>query len=274
MKVFYDDLIFRIIASVVCAHFVVMYGVEISFFVVLLKPMYWIAMGGSALIAFILVTAIRSVTIRLDKRYDWASRMTPRIFLQLTFGLFLPGVIAFLLAFIYFTVRGVDVFKTYYLRIDYPVILLLILLANAYYLVYYVIAKLKVVDGGNATDMLDTVSSTNGQVFLVNDGKQSIPVQVDQIAYFFREGDYNFLRTFEMEDYPIDRSLDEIEGYLPTTDFFRANRQFIIGRKAFQKFESLDYNKLGIFIQPEYKSQIIISQKRSRPFKDWIKLNG
>lgn len=264
----YKDIYFRIAASLLAAHFIVMFGVEASFFQVLLKPMYWIAMAGSFTIAFLLMVLVRFITRRLDRKFNWEQRTIERIFLQLLFGFVLPGVAAFLLAATYFAIRGYNILNTLYLRIDYPVILLLILLVNVYYLVYYVVVRLKQTTTAEEVKAIET--DTDRTVFIVTKGIHNIRLPIEDIAYFFREGDYNFLRTFTGEDYVLSSSLDDTEGKVSAVDYFRANRQMLVCRRSCMKYELLQYNKLELFTDPQYKSPIIISQKRSRDFKDWI----
>lgn len=266
--IIYKDIYFRIAGSLIGAHFIVMFGVEVSFFHVLLKPMYWIALAGSFTIAFLLMLIIRAITKRLDKKFNWEQRTVERIFTQLFFGFIMPGIAAFLLASIYFAIRGHNILKTLYLRIDYPVILLLIILVNVYYLVYYVIARLQ--QTTNGADNKTGENENEKAVFIVNKGTRNIPVPIEDVAYIFREGDYNFLRSFTGDDYILNSSLDDAEEKAPAADWFRANRQMLVSRKACKNYELLQYNKLELFTEPEYKSSIIISQKRSRDFKDWI----
>ncbi|WP_461789454.1 LytTR family DNA-binding domain-containing protein [Pedobacter sp.] len=268
----YNDFWLRVISSVIAAHFIVVYGVEKSLFHILLTPVYYVAMAGSVTIAFILITFVRMIYIRLDRKYGWIERPVERTGLQLLLGLIAPGILAFILASLYFSLRGMNILDTLYLRFDYPIILLLILFLNLYYLAYFFyqrmrIAELSVPNLPIVTEELDGLSQ---RAFLVNQGAKSIPVAVSSIAYFFREGSYNFLRTVSGDDYPVQQSLDEVQASLPDTEFFRANRQMLVSRKACKHFEPLAYNKLELFTEPAYKLQIVISQKRNRAFRDWL----
>lgn len=271
MKIEYKDMPFRVIASILAAHFIVMYGVETHFFQVLLKPIYWIAMAGSVTIAYLLIIVVRGISIRLDKKYDWEEKRLERVLLQFLVGFLIPGIIAFLLAFIYFSLRGKNIFDTLYLRIDYPIILVLLAALNAYYFTYYMAVKLKHAKEVTSVDSsVQQQAPADGSTFLVNRGAKNIPVPVDTIAYFFREGNFNLLRTFALQDYPITTSLDEVEELMGEHNFFRANRQMLVSKKACKHFETLPHNKLELFTEPNYKHQIVISQLRNRNFKDWI----
>lgn len=271
MKIEYKDTPFRIITSVLAAHFIVMYGIETPFFRVIVAPVYWIAMAGSVTIAYILITVVRSISIRLDRKYDWEEKRLERVLLQFLLGFLIPGIIAFLLAFVYFSLRGKNIFDTLYLRIDYPIILVLLAALNAYYYTYYIVVKLKYArEIASIDEPVLQQTPADGSTFLVNQGAKNILVPVNTIAYFFREGNFNLLRTFDLQDYPITTSLDEVEELMGEHNFFRANRQMLVSKKACKHFETLPHNKLELFTNPNYKHQIVISQKRNKHFKEWL----
>jgi uncharacterized membrane protein len=268
----YNDFWLRVISSVIAAHFIVVYGVEKSLFHILLTPIYYVAMAGSVTIAFILITFVRWIYIRLDRKYGWMERPVERTGLQLLLGLIAPGILAFILASVYFSLRGMNILDTLYLRFDYPIILLLILFLNLYYLAYFFYQRMRIAELSvpNVPIGTEEVDGEVQRTFLINQGPKSIPVSVASIAYFFREGSYNFLRTVSGDDYPVQQSLDELQALLPSSEFFRANRQMLVSRSACRYFEPLMYNKLELFTNPGYKMSVIISQKRNRAFRDWL----
>ncbi len=268
----YRDLSLRIIASVLAAHFIVVYGVEKSFFQILLTPIYYVAMTASVTIAFILISFVRWVYIKLDRKFDWVAKPLERTALQVLLGFIAPGILAFVLAFIYFSLRGMNILKTLYLRFDYPIILLLILFLNLYYLAYYFYGRMRIAETMVPNSPVIETDNSGSEVksFLVNQGVKNLPIPLKNIAYFFREGDLNFMRTFEGEDFVVSYSLDEIQQNLKEADFFRANRQMLVSRKACRHFEALPYNKLELFVEPNYKLPIVISQKRNKSLKEWL----
>jgi hypothetical protein len=268
----YNDLWLRIISSVLAAHFIVVYGVEKTLFQILLTPIYYVAMAASVAIAFTLISFVRWVSLRLSKNFDWIDKPMQRTGLQLLLGWIAPGILAFLMAFIYFSLRGMHILDTLYLRFDYPIILLLILLLNLYYLAYYFYERMRFAENAvvNSPIGQEEINGETRQTFLINQGAKSIPIPITDIAYFFREGAYNFLRTFNGDDYAVMQSLDEVQAVLSVADFFRANRQMLVSRKACKHFETLSYNKLELFLEPHYKLSVVISQKRNKPFREWL----
>ncbi len=57
---------------------------------------------------------------------------------------------------------------------------------------------------------------------------------------------------------------------LDEEQFFRANRQFIINTRSCQYFTNEENGKLAISLLPPFQDEVIISQKRSSVFKEWL----
>jgi hypothetical protein len=269
----YHDLYFRLLACLIGSHIIVVYGETKSTFEILLTPAYYYALAGSFLIAFILFSILRLISIRLDKSFEWEERKMERLLLQIFWGLTIPGLIAFLLAAFYFWIRGINILSTTYLRYDFQFILLQLALINSYYFASYFYmrwshAHKKVLYFHDRLNS-DSIENTNG-TFQVSKGAQNIILELDDIAYFFREGETNFIRTRNGEDYFISQSLDEVQQKLPQQKFFRVNRQLIAQRSSFKGYSLLSYGKLSADLLPPYKDEVVISQKRAVSFKNWL----
>jgi DNA-binding LytR/AlgR family response regulator len=106
--------------------------------------------------------------------------------------------------------------------------------------------------------------------FQVSKGTASLLLEFDEIAYCYREGENNFLRTMAGEDFFIGQSLDEMQQLLPEKEFFRLNRQMLANRSTCKRYHLLTYGKLSAELLPPFKSDVVISQKRAAAFKDWL----
>ncbi len=58
------------------------------------------------------------------------------------------------------------------------------------------------------------------------------PLHRDRIAWCYTRDEKVTACTHEGEQYPLDRTLETLQTELPAADFFRANRQFIVARRA------------------------------------------
>lgn len=108
------------------------------------------------------------------------------------------------------------------------------------------------------------------KVFIVHTTTKSVPVSVEDICYFFREGGHNFLRTFERVDYLIPQSLNEVQQKLDKRQFFRVNRQLIINYKACRDFRPAAYGKLELTLREPFHTPVKVSQLKAPKFRRWV----
>lgn len=108
------------------------------------------------------------------------------------------------------------------------------------------------------------------QVFLIHFRDKIIPLQDSNIA---------FLHTFEERvtaychdgnKYQIDLTLEALQSKLSSAEFFRANRQFIISRKAVKDISVWFGSRLTVNLNLETPERIIIPKARVHEFKNWL----
>ena len=63
----------------------------------------------------------------------------------------------------------------------------------------------------------------------------------------------------------------ELQALLPEADFFRANRQFIIARRAVKEIAVWFGSRLTLHLTVETPERIVISKARAPEFKEWLK---
>ncbi|MBL7137814.1 MAG: LytTR family transcriptional regulator DNA-binding domain-containing protein [Bacteroidales bacterium] len=106
--------------------------------------------------------------------------------------------------------------------------------------------------------------------FLVYRKDQILPIAVNDIAFFYLENQMVFCFTRENEKFIIDQALDKISQQLNPEDFFRANRQFIVSRKAIKAAVHHLNRKLKLSISPSPKEDIVIGKTKVTAFKEWL----
>ncbi len=106
--------------------------------------------------------------------------------------------------------------------------------------------------------------------FIVQVRNQWVPVDVNNIALFYREN-LNYLVTFEGEKYILTQStLDEIEAEINPALFYRANRQFIIHVKAIESIKVMDGSGLLVNLVKPLNYEVEISRKKAPDFRKWL----
>ncbi len=101
-------------------------------------------------------------------------------------------------------------------------------------------------------------------------GDKLIPLNTDDIAYIFI--DYGIVKAISYNDktYNMDNNLDELEGMINPNMFFRANRQFIISRKAIKDIDLWFNSRLSVNLKVSVPERILVSKARVPEFKIWF----
>jgi two-component system, LytTR family, response regulator LytT len=107
---------------------------------------------------------------------------------------------------------------------------------------------------------------------IMQQGDKIIPLDGDKIALFYIEDDYVFAHTFEQKSHILSQKLDVLEKtFYPS--FFRANRQFLINRKAVKDASHSFNRKIEVNLLFPFKEQIIVGKLKVTAFLDWLANN-
>jgi DNA-binding LytR/AlgR family response regulator len=101
-------------------------------------------------------------------------------------------------------------------------------------------------------------------------GDKLMPVQTAEIAYIYIDSTIVKAATFEGKSFRFEYTLDELEELLDPRDFFRANRQFIISRKAIKDIDIWFNSRLSVNLKTGAPEKILISKARISEFKSWF----
>lgn len=109
------------------------------------------------------------------------------------------------------------------------------------------------------------------EVFLVHIRDRIIPLHREQIAYCYTSNERVTAYGYDGAAYPLDRTLETLQSLLPEQDFFRANRQFIVARRAVEEIVVWFGSRLALHLTLETPERIIISKARVPEFKAWLR---
>ena len=108
------------------------------------------------------------------------------------------------------------------------------------------------------------------QAFLVHVRDKIIPLKRDEIAFFHTQNELVSAYTHSGMVYPMDKTLEALQALLPQSDFFRANRQFIISRTAVDDISVWFGSRLSVNLKVGVPEKIIVSKARVPVFKEWL----
>lgn len=106
--------------------------------------------------------------------------------------------------------------------------------------------------------------------FLVKQAQKHIPIEVDDIAFFFIQNRIIFCRTFDNRKFIIDYNMDELENTLNPIHFFRVNRSCMVSVKSILQIHDYFNNRLILTLQPAAEEPVTVSRDKVNEFKKWI----
>jgi len=120
--------------------------------------------------------------------------------------------------------------------------------------------------------MLTNRESQTVASVLVYHQDKIIPVKLEDIALFYLKNEITHLLTFSGKNYYPNKNLDELER-LSGNSFFRANRQFLVCRKAIIDVSSFFSRKLSLNLSIPFSEKVIVSKARAAQFLTWLAKN-
>lgn len=118
--------------------------------------------------------------------------------------------------------------------------------------------------------MVREVHGDNMQTMLLRYKDKLIPVTADEVAFFYTSEERVTVTTLKGDCYPVDKTLESLSQQLSPEKFFRANRQFIVSRRAVKDIAVWFGSRLALNLTIETPERIIISKARVPEFKSWL----
>ncbi len=120
------------------------------------------------------------------------------------------------------------------------------------------------------TKMVADAHNDSLQTLLVRYKDKIIPVAMEDVAFFYTYAERVTLTTLDGKTYPVDKTLETLIQQLDSVKFYRANRQFIISRRAVKDIAVWFGSRLALNLTIETPERIIISKARVPEFKRWL----
>lgn len=105
--------------------------------------------------------------------------------------------------------------------------------------------------------------------FMIRVGERIRSIGVEDVLVFYSLERSSFLHTREQRNYPVDYSMDELEGMLDEERFFRINRKYIVAIEACTQVIAWSNSRLKIDI-PGLEGEMVVARERVKDFKAWL----
>ena len=106
--------------------------------------------------------------------------------------------------------------------------------------------------------------------FLVKRGEKLLSIEAANIAYFQTRNGVVSLVTDGGQKHLVDYTLDELSNVLDPSDFFRANRQYLIHYSMIKEVHRYHKGKLLVEGRLQTDDPILVSEEKSSLFKKWL----
>ena len=282
-KPHYNDLSFRLIMSLPVSVYMMLYRERESIFEAIADINFWIGTALGFVVSFMILTLINRISKKLDSKYPWREATTVRLIYQLCWGICAMMIFTFSLVLItYWVIFGIDITRTEYPTHDFPLVILLIVLANLYYLTYYLwlvksYAPLDVHMESNTEVIEESAitetrkNSSEHSVYLAPTSNGIIVIPQEKIAIIYRQDAYVLLKTFDRETYTLERSIPQIVPELDSIQFFRINPRCVVNYRACKSIRQGTHGKLDISFAHPLSSTDSVSRTLVQDFEKWMK---
>jgi len=99
-----------------------------------------------------------------------------------------------------------------------------------------------------------------------------LPVRIDDIALFYLDNEITYMITFDQKSYTINKPIDELEK-IAGDEFYRANRQYLIHRKAIKEASQYFARALSVTLIFPFKETIKVNKVKVSDFLTWLALS-
>ncbi len=154
----------------------------------------------------------------------------------------------------------------------------------------YLLKPIEVTDVKNALQKLKNLTNRDSMQLAINNlistfknqakykshfllpakGDKLIPVQTGELACLYIDAGIVKALTFDERTLRFENNLEELAEMLNPDDFFRANRQHIISRKAIHDIDLWFNSRLSVNLKVSFSEKILISKARISEFKEWF----
>jgi DNA-binding LytR/AlgR family response regulator len=93
---------------------------------------------------------------------------------------------------------------------------------------------------------------------------------VNEILFFFSLEKTTFAQTKDGRKHILDFTLDQLDGLVDPSRYFRINRKYIVSTDSIQDMISYTNSRLKLALKTSDDSDVIVARERVQEFKDWL----
>jgi two-component system LytT family response regulator len=106
--------------------------------------------------------------------------------------------------------------------------------------------------------------------FLVRQGETLLPLPTTEVAWFGSRHETVTLATHDGHRFVVDYTLEQLEGLLDPSQFFRLNRQLIAQLPAVRRLVPHLGGRLLVELAPAPTHEVLVSKEKAGALKSWL----
>lgn len=106
--------------------------------------------------------------------------------------------------------------------------------------------------------------------FMARKGDKLKAVETENIKLFYADDRDVYLITMDNKRYAVNQKLEEIDGLVDPTRFFRVNRSFLVHFNGIKEVIAYSNSRLKLDVDFKYDKDIIVSREKVNIFKLWL----
>lgn len=106
--------------------------------------------------------------------------------------------------------------------------------------------------------------------FIIKVGEHLKSVDIANVRLFFSQDKSTYLVTDQKQKYLLDFTLDQIEGMVNPSDYYRISRKFIVSVPAISDIISFSNSRLKLRFHDFETEEAIVARERVGSFKEWL----
>lgn len=106
--------------------------------------------------------------------------------------------------------------------------------------------------------------------FVIKVGEHLRSVEVNEVMYFYSLEKTTFAQASDGRKHILDFTLDQLEGILSPSRFFRINRKYIVAVDSIRDMISHTNSRLKLLLKSSDDDDIIVARERVQEFRDWL----
>ncbi len=241
----YSTQIIRISTSLIVSIFMTLHGRWHEIGRALITPTFYFSVFISFWIAYLLMYFVHSANTLLDRKHSINNHLVRRVVLQIGVGILAPALLDVLLMYFYFKVLGRDIFKTTYLLVDFPIVLILLLFLNVFYLMISSFGVRK-----------KTSQNVQDEVLVIDYNGIHVKLNLTtDILFFYRDRKLIKVHTTSGKEYSLKDTIGNLNERYCGDNFCQVNPSAIVNIYAVKGYTAgTTRDTLQMLFKAEYQS--------------------